>query len=89
MKEHVSQQLRDFIIANFLFGDASQTPDDSASLLASGIVDSTGVLELVDYLETDLGVTVADAETVPQNLDSIENLAAFVMRKRAATLATA
>ncbi|QBX54627.1 acyl carrier protein [Nocardioides seonyuensis] len=68
---------------NFLFGDESKMPDLTDSLLESGLVDSTGVLELVDFLETDMGVVVADDETLPANLDSIENLTRFVMRKRA------
>lgn len=83
MDDQLRSQLRDFIVANFLFGDVSRTPGDSESLLTSGVVDSTGVLELVDFLQDDLGVTVADHETVPANLDSIENLTQFVLRKRA------
>lgn len=83
MDDQLRTQLREFIVANFLFGDASRTPTDSESLLTSGVVDSTGVLELVDFLQDDLGVTVDDHETVPANLDSIDNLAQFVLRKRA------
>jgi acyl carrier protein len=82
MEDRVREQVRNFIIENFLFGDESRVPGDSESLLGAGIVDSTGVLELVDFLETDLGVTVADDETVPANLDSIGNLTGFVVRKR-------
>lgn len=82
-EEQVSAQVRDFIVMNFLFGDDSQAPADAESLLESGILDSTGVLELVDFLETDLDVVVADSETVPANLDSIENLTRFVIGKRA------
>jgi acyl carrier protein len=82
MEEQVRTQLRDFIVANFLFGDVSRAPDESVSLLDTGIIDSTGVLELVDLLETDLGVVVADDETIPENLDSIDNLVRFVVRKR-------
>lgn len=82
MSDQVRGQVREFIVANFLFGDVAQVPADDESLLASGIVDSTGVLELVDFLETQLGVSVADEETVPANLDSIDNVAAFVERKR-------
>jgi len=83
MDNDVQAQVRQFIVTNFLFGDASGVPGDSESLLASGVVDSTGVLELVEFLEGDLGVTVADHETVPANLDSIEKIAGFVVRKRA------
>ena len=74
--------MRNFIVMNFLFGDESRIPDHTDSLLETGLVDSTGVLELVDFLETDMGVVVADDETLPANLDSIENLTRFVMRKR-------
>lgn len=82
-QEHVQEQVRDFIVMNFLFGDQSKVPDHTESLLESGLVDSTGVLEIVDFLETDLGVVVAEDETLPANLDSIANLTQFVMRKRA------
>lgn len=82
MEDQVRSQIREFVVRNFLFGDAARLPDDADSLLAAGVVDSTGVLELVDFLETDLGVSVADDETVPANLDSIANLTQFVLRKR-------
>lgn len=78
----VLDQVRSFIVMNFLFGDASRMPADADSLLESGLVDSTGVLEIVDFLETDMSVPVADDETLPANLDSVDNLTAFVLRKR-------
>ncbi len=84
MEDQVRNQVREFVVRNFLFGDSARLPDDADSLLAAGVVDSTGVLELVDFLETDLDVKVADDETVPANLDSIENLTQFVVRKRSA-----
>lgn len=83
MDENVLSQVRQFILTNFLFGDASRMPGDSDSLLASGVLDSTGVLELVEFLEGDLAVPVADHETIPANLDSIDNITAFVAGKRA------
>ncbi|NYF99019.1 acyl carrier protein [Janibacter cremeus] len=83
MGDNVLSQVRQFILTNFLFGDASKMPGDSDSLLASGILDSTGVLELVEFLEGDLGVPVADHETIPANLDSMESVTAFVTRKQA------
>lgn len=82
MDQGVLDQVRTFILMNLLFGDESKIPDHKDSLLESGLVDSTGVLELVDFLETDMGIVVADDETLPANLDSIENLTQFVMRKR-------
>lgn len=83
MDDAVQIRVREFIVANFLFGDTSKMPGDSESLLQSGVVDSTGILELVEFLESDLDVPVADHETVPANLDSIENITGFVTRKRA------
>lgn len=78
----VRDEVRHFLVVNFLFGDGSRLPGLTDSLMESGLVDSTGVLEIVDFLETDMGVPVADDETLPANLDSIENLTRFVLRKR-------
>ena len=76
--------IREFIIENFLFGRLDEPLGDHESLVDRGIIDSTGVLELVSYLEQTLGVPVADDELVPDNLDSIACLVTFVERKRAA-----
>lgn len=75
-------QVQDFIVRNYLFGDETRLPGRTESLMESGLVDSTGVLEIVDFLEADMGITVADDETLPTNLDSVENLTQFVRRKR-------
>ena len=76
--------IRDFIIRNFLFGDAGRLADDSVSLLGSGIMDSLGVMELVGFLERDLAVQVPDVDLIPQNLDSVDNLVGYVERRREA-----
>lgn len=78
------QKLRKYILETYLF-----TTDDSAlanddSFLDKGIIDSTGILELVMYLEEEFGLAVADEELLPDNLDSINNLVQFVARKQAA-----
>lgn len=78
------EQIRGFLIENFLFGDAAPLTDDAMSLLDNGIMDSVGVMELVAFLEGDLGLSIDDAELVPENLDSVDNLVAFVGRKREA-----
>lgn len=80
----LNTKIRDYIIENFLFGDTEPLEDDSMSLLDNGIIDSTGVMELVAFLEGDFGLTIADEELVPENLDSVANLADFVARKHAA-----
>ncbi len=75
-------QIRDFLIENFLFGDSAPLTDDAMSLLDNGIMDSVGVMELVGFLEGDMGLEIEDAELVPENLDSVDNLIAFVTKKR-------
>lgn len=76
------QQIRSFVLSNFLFtNDASKLADDR-SLLESGVMDSTGVLELIAFLEREFGITLADEEMIPENLDSIDRLVAFVTRKQ-------
>ncbi len=73
--------IRSFVTTNFYVPDAAALRDD-ASLLDTGIIDSTGVLEVISFLERDFGIQVADDEIVPENLDSIERLASYVQRKR-------
>ena len=76
--------VRDYIIENFLFGDESPLQDDQMSLLDEGIMDSVGVMELVAFLEQDFGLQVQDADLIPENLDSVANLVAYIARKIAA-----
>ena len=78
----LKEQIRQFIISNFYVADPA-TLSDEASLLDAGIVDSTGVLEIITFLESDLGVTVEDAEMLPDNLDSVSRLVAYVQKKKA------
>ena len=75
-------QIRDFIIENFLFGNANGLKDDT-SFLEEGIIDSTGVLELVTFLEENFAIQVEDEELIPENLDSIDNVTGYLERKRA------
>jgi len=73
--------LREFIRENFLFGDEVAFADD-ASLVEEGIVDSTGVLELITHIESTYDIEIDDEELVPENLDSISNLANFISSKQ-------
>lgn len=75
--------IRTFIIDNFLFGDTASMPDDNASLLEGGVLDSTGVLELVGFIEESWEIEMTDEEIIPDNLDSVFKIAAFVMIKKA------
>ena len=76
----IQEQVRDFVTRNFYVADPSSL-NDSDSLLDSGIMDSTGVLEVISYIEENFNVTVEDAEMLPENLDSISNIASFISRK--------
>lgn len=78
----VRQSLRAFIRTNFYLPDGQELPDD-ASLRDLGVVDSTGVLELVSFLEQEHGIVIDDSELLPENLDSVNAIAAFVEKKRA------
>ncbi|MBN1543363.1 acyl carrier protein [candidate division KSB1 bacterium] len=78
---NVEKAIRDFIVKNFMFGQDGKTLDKQQSFLNSGIVDSTGVLELVTFIEETFGLRVLDQEIVPENLDSIAQIQAFVARK--------
>jgi len=78
--KEIKGKIRDFIVENFLFGSADELNDDS-SFLDGGIIDSTGVLELVEFLEEDFSFSIDDEELVPENLDSINNVAAFLKNK--------
>ena len=79
--ESIERAMREFIVDNFLFGQDGADLTDEASLLEHGIIDSTGVLELVSFLEEGYQLKIDDEELIPENLDSIGNLARFVRRK--------
>ena len=74
-------KIRVFVIDNFLFGDAGDLKNE-ASLLDEGIIDSTGILELVAFLEEQFGIRIEDEEMIPENLDSILHISEFVIRKK-------
>ena len=73
-------RVRAFIVENFLFGDEDGVKDDT-SFLDEGIIDSTGVLELVSFLEEEFSIRVEDEELVPENLGSINNVVAYLEKK--------
>ncbi len=83
MDNHRSK-IKSFIVDNFLFGNANGLNDDT-SFLEEGIIDSTGVLELINYLEEEFSITVDDEELIPENLDSIDNILVFIGKKCADT----
>jgi acyl carrier protein len=77
----IKEKVRQFIISNFYVADPAALKDD-ASLLDAGIVDSTGVLEVITFIEGEFGITVDDAEMVPENLDAVNHIVAFVQKKK-------
>ena len=82
MTQLMQEEIRNFIIENFLFGEPIGL-SDSDSLLDKGIIDSTGILELVAFIEESYGIKVADEELVPENLDSISNVFQYLKTKLA------
>ncbi|HVP36014.1 MAG TPA: acyl carrier protein [Terriglobales bacterium] len=76
------EKIRTFIQNNFLLGDKNRTIKKDESFLQSGIIDSTGVLELVNFIEETYKIKVEDEELVPENLDSIQNLIAYIQKKQ-------
>jgi acyl carrier protein len=77
----VKTALKGFIVSNFLFGQGSLKFDDADSFLEKGIIDSTGILELISYLEETYTINIEDDELIPENLDSVNAVDAFVLRK--------
>lgn len=75
-------ELRKFIQENFMMGRELEEFTDSSSLLDLGIIDSTGVLELVSFIEETYSFTIEDNELVPENLDSIDHLVDYINRKK-------
>lgn len=83
------QKVRNYILQNFLFTDEASALNNADSLLGKGIIDSTGALELIYFLEEQFGVKVADHEMVPENLDSVNNILAFLAGKNIAVAKSA
>lgn len=81
MSAELKEKVRQFIISNFYVSDPASLKNDQ-SLLDAGIVDSTGVLEVINFIESELGVTVEDTEMVPENLDAVDHIVAFVQKKK-------
>ncbi len=77
----ITTQVKSFIVDNFLFGQGGDKITTDASLMDNGIVDSTGVLELVAFLEETWSIEVEDEELIPENLDTLGNITRFIQRK--------
>lgn len=75
--DKVKEKVRAFIIENFLFGEDNNLNNDT-SFLDEGIIDSTGVLELIEYLEEKFNIQINDEDMIPENIDSLNNLERFI-----------
>lgn len=82
MAESIQQEIKTYIVDNFLFGSGGDTLTPEASLLEQGIIDSSGVLELVGYIESTYEIQVLDEEIVPENFDSIKRIESYIIQKQ-------
>jgi acyl carrier protein len=78
----VEQQVRSYILENFLFTNDAAALVNGDSFLEKGIIDSTGVLEMIYFLEEQFEIKVADQEMIPENLDSVDNIVRYVSNKQ-------
>lgn len=83
-RQEIVKIVKTFIIDNFLFGNGSEMIDTNQSFMENGIIDSTGILELVEFVEEHFGITINDDELIPENLDSLENISLFIRNKTSA-----
>jgi acyl carrier protein len=81
MEQDIKQQIIDFITNNFLFDDAQANLNEKESLLETGVIDSTGVLELIAFIEETYGIKIEDEEIIPENLDTILDITYFIGQK--------
>lgn len=80
-QDKIKSVLRDYINENFLLFSGLDAFKDTDSFLEKGIIDSTGLLELIGFIEEEFNIRVEDEETMPDNLDSLNNLASYIRRK--------
>jgi acyl carrier protein len=81
----IEVKVRDYILENYLFTDDQSQLKSNDSFLDKGIIDSTGILEVIMFLDEEFGVTVEDDEMVPENLDSVDSLVKFIGTKQRGT----
>lgn len=81
MVETYAAEIKAFIVSNFLFGQDGSGLTEEQSFLETGVIDSTGLLELVSFVEQKYGISIGDRELVPENLDSLRNISQLVARK--------
>ena len=85
--DNFRERIKSFIIDNFFFGD-EEGLEDQTLFLDAGIIDSTGILELVDFLDDEFNIKIPDDEILPENLDSINNIICFLEKKMVSQTST-
>jgi len=80
----IENKVKTYILENYLFTDDMSALGNEESFIEKGIIDSTGIMEVIFFLEQEFGITVEDEEMLPENLDSVSNIFAFVTKKTAA-----
>jgi len=75
------ETIKQFIVNELLFGNESLLTSDDQSFLKTGVLDSSGLLELITFIENNFCITVNDDELVPENLDSLDNVEKFILKK--------
>ena len=83
--DQIKKGVKKFIAQKLFFNSASFTMDDKTSFLESGIIDSTGILELIDFLQQEYQIKILDDEMLPENLDTLDNIATYIMKKNTAS----
>ena len=81
-KEEIITSVKQFIVDNFMFGNESEEIANNDSFMENGIIDSTGILELIDFTEETYGISIDDNELIPENLDSLDNISRFILLKK-------
>ena len=75
-------KIRGYVLENFLFTDDQSALSNNDSFLEKGLVDSTGIFEIIAFIEDDFNIAIEDEEMVPENLDSVDNIIAFINKKQ-------
>ncbi len=81
-RQEMKQIIKEYLLENFLFGFNEDEVSDDASLMEMGILDSTGIMEVIAFLEQRFEIRIKDIEIIPENLSSIDAISAFVASKK-------
>lgn len=80
--QSIKQQVRVYLLDNFIMGGNADDLKEGDSFMERHIMDSTGFIELITFVEQSFGIRIEDEEMIPENLDSLDNIEQFVSRKR-------